>query len=114
MIRPVIRVVGTTAPPSTSVDLTVRDGQTPQPGVSVIFQHADGTLAAEAMTDANGVATAELPDGGSITVLRSFPPVDAQTPAPPLEVYTYVGVKAGDHLALGRTTDTYGTASQSS
>ncbi len=102
---------GTPPPPSTSVELTVRDGQSPQPGVSVIFQHADGSLAAEVTTDASGVAATDLPDGGSITVIRSFPAVDAQTPPPPNEVYTYVGVKAGDHLALGRTTDAYGTAS---
>jgi hypothetical protein len=102
---------GTTPPPSTSVQLTVRDGQTPQAGVSVIFQHPDGSLAAEVTTDANGLATTDLPTGGSITVVRSFPAVDAQTPPPPLEVYTYVGVKADDHLVLGRTSDVYGTAS---
>jgi hypothetical protein len=102
---------GGTTPPNTAVELVVHDGQTPQPGVTVIFQHADGTLAAETTTDANGLATTDLADGGSITVVRSFPAIDDQTPAPPPEVYTYVGVKPGDHLALGRTTDEYGTAS---
>lgn len=102
---------GGTTPPTTTVELSVHDGQTPQAGVTVIFQHADGSLAAEATTDANGLATTDLADGGSITVIRSFPAIDPQTPAPPVEVYTYVGVKPGDHLALGRTTDEYGTAS---
>jgi len=87
-------------PPPTDVQVTVRDGQSPQAGVLVIFQRADGT-ATEVTTDARGVAAAEVPDGASITVVRTYPVEPGETPVPD-EVYTYVGVKAGDRLALGK------------
>jgi hypothetical protein len=46
-----------------------------------------------------------------VTVIRTYPtPADQQDPIP-AEVYTYVGVKAGELLSLGKATDDYGTAS---
>lgn len=87
-------------PPPTDVQVTVRDGQSPQAGVLVVFQRADGT-ATEVTTDARGVAAAEVPDGASVTVVRTYPVAPGETPIPD-EVYTYVGVKAGDRLALGK------------
>ncbi len=96
-------------PPATDVQVVVRDGQSPQPGVRVIFQDATGA-ATEAVTDATGAAAAELPDGGSVTVIRTYPLIPGQDPVP-AEVYTYVGVRAGDRLALGKPTNEQGNAS---
>ncbi len=100
----------TTLPPETDVQVVIRDGQSPQPGVLVIFQDAAGALAAEVMTDAGGAAAAELPDGGTLTVIRSYPPIAGQDP-PRTEVFSYLGVSPGDRLSLGKTTDDRGTAS---
>ena len=97
-------------PPKTDVQIVIRDGQSPQPGVAVIFQGVDGSLVAEATTDATGAATAELPEGGSVTVIRSYPTPTGGDPLP-IEVYTYAGVKSGDRLALGRPASEQGTAS---
>ena len=99
----------TPLPPPTDVQLVVRDGQSPQAGVLVIFQRADGT-ATEVTTDARGVAAAEVPDGTTVTVVRTYPVLPEETPIPD-EVYTYVGVKAGDRLSLGKPANDKGTAS---
>ncbi len=91
-------------PPPTDVQIVVRESAIPQPNVEVIFQNADGTVVADVMTDADGRATAEMPDGGNLTVIRTFPaPTPPATPLP-AEAYTYVGVKAGDRLVLVRPT----------
>src|SRR5689334_15732117 len=85
---------GTEPPPSTDVQVTVRDGMAPQPNVRVVFQAADDTLVAEAVTGPDGTAIAEMPDGGSVTVIRHYispPPPEEQRPD---EIYTYVGVAA--------------------
>ena len=42
-----------------------------QTGVRVLFQHPDGTFAT-VMTDASGVAKADMADGGSVHVIREF------------------------------------------
>ncbi|MBA3464718.1 MAG: hypothetical protein H0T46_32595 [Deltaproteobacteria bacterium] len=98
---------GTTEPPRTDVRVQVRDGYSPQASVRVIFQAADDTVIADTLTDAMGIAKAEMA-AGSVTVIRSFPII---TPPPPEgqrapEIYTYVGVKNGDLLTLGDATST--------
>lgn len=93
-------------PPATDVQIRVRDGMTPVAGVSVIFQAADETVIAEAVTDAAGIALAEMPEGGNLTVIRSFPPpATPEEELRPTQVYTYVGVEAGDRLELGNKID---------
>lgn len=99
-----------TSPPGTDVQVVIRDGQSPQPGALVIFQDPSGAVIAEVTTDAGGAAAAELLDGGSVTVIRTYPLIVGQDP-PRTEVFTYVGVQAGDQLSLGKTTDDRGTAS---
>ena len=94
--------------PPTDVQVVVRDGQTPQAGVLVIFRDAAG-VATEVRTDATGAAAAELPDGGSLTIVRPYPTEPGQEPIP-TRVVTYVGVRAGDRLSLGRPVDDRGTA----
>ena len=95
---------GSNQPPATDVQLVVRDGYTPQAGVRVIFQAADDSVISDTVTDATGLAKADLPSGGNLTVIRTFPvpPPPAERRAP--EVYTYVGVKNGDKLVLGDQT----------
>lgn len=100
----------TPPPPATDVQVTVRDGQTPQPGVTVVFQNLDGSLAAEMQTDASGLAKLDIPSA-NLTVIRTFPTPQGQTDPVPPEIYTYVGVKAGDRLVLGRVTDDHDTPS---
>ncbi len=96
-------------PPPTTVQITVQDGTAPQAGVRVLFQPSDGPQI-EIATDATGIAKTEMPLGGNITVIRTYPQSlpPPQTPKP-AEVYTYVGVKAGDSLVLGHETDDSGT-----
>jgi hypothetical protein len=92
-------------PPSSDVQIRIRDGNTPIAGVTVIFQASDESLIAELTTDATGTALAEMPEGGNLTIIRTYPlaiPPEVQLPA---EVFTYVGVEPGDRLEAGRSTD---------
>lgn len=90
-------------PPPVDVQITVQDATVPQPGVRVLFQDADGSTITEAMTDANGQATTDMPDGGNLTVIRTFPVTPPDPPLPD-QVVTYVGVKPGDRLVLANPT----------
>jgi hypothetical protein len=93
-------------PPATDVQIRVRDGNTAIAGVNVIFQAADETVIAEVITDATGTALAEMPEGGNLTVIRRYPPpATPEEELRPTEVYTYVGVEAGDRLELGAKID---------
>lgn len=94
-----------TPPPPVAVQITVQDAMVPQANVRVLFQNDDGSTITEAMTDANGVASADMPDGGNLTVIRTFP-VTPPDPPKPDEVVTYVGVKPGDQLVLANPTTT--------
>lgn len=85
----------------------VQDGFSGVASVRVIFQDAADTVIADTVTDAQGLASAEM-SAGSVTVIRTFPLI---TPPPPEgqrapEVYTYVGVKNGDLLQVGDPTST--------
>lgn len=89
-------------PPKTEVRVAVKDANTPQAGVRVIFQNADDSVVLDTATDAAGTASAEL-TAGNVTVIRTYPTV---LPVPPEgqrlpEVITYVGVKGGDLIELG-------------
>ncbi|HEY1810947.1 MAG TPA: hypothetical protein VGG74_01235 [Kofleriaceae bacterium] len=94
---------GSAAPPAGPVQITVRDGNAPKAGIDVLFQNSDGSVALETTTDATGVASAPLA-AGNVTVARTFSGSAARDP----EIYTYVGVTAGDHLVLGDLTDDTG------
>src|SRR5687768_10093556 len=92
--------------PVTDVQLKVRDGALPINGVKVIFQNADDSVIAEATTDAAGLATTKMPNGGNVTVIRTYGPDVYGQPGPIDQVYTYVGVKPGDTIELvGDTRD---------
>ena len=93
-----------TPPPAGTVQITVRDGSAPQANVDVLFQNSDGTIVVETKTDATGVATASM-HAGNVTVARTFAAGSAQRDP---EIYTYVGVAAGDNLVLGDPTDDTG------
>jgi len=91
-------------PPATDVHIVVRDGNAPQANVRVLFQNTDDTILAEAVTGADGLAMAEMPNGGNLTVIRTYPIATPPAVQRNPEIYTYVGVKAGDRLQLGRAT----------
>ena len=96
-------------PPVTDVQIVVQDAASPQANVRVLFQNADGSLIAEVATDTAGRAVSEMPNGGNLTVIRTFPmAVDPNLQRYP-EIYSYVGIKAGDRLVLGNETDTLGS-----
>ena len=92
-------------PVGQGVQVVVTDGRAPQAGVRVIFEDATDAVAADVMTDATGAATANLPDGGSVSVIRTFTPIPGNPPLPD-QVTTFVGAKPGDRLRLaGSATD---------
>lgn len=86
-----------------AVSLAVINHGAPAIGVTVYFLNADGSVAKAAVTDDNGIATAVVTAGGSVTAIRPF-----TTPPPPAgkvttdELRTFLGVKPGDHLVLSR------------
>jgi hypothetical protein len=92
----------TSTPPVTTVAVVVRDSTMPIADVNVIFQNADDSILSDARTGADGRAVIEMPNGGNVTVIRTFPPpMDPETQEQkPAEITTYVGVKAGDVLEL--------------
>ncbi len=89
-------------PPTNDVQITVRDGYTPQAGVRVIFQDVSDAVLADTLTDAMGFAKFEMATG-NVTVIRTYPPATPPAERKLPEVYTYVGVKANDKLELGNT-----------
>jgi hypothetical protein len=97
-------------PPANTVKITVQDGNAPQPGVDVLFQGTDGSVVLETTTDATGVASAMMA-AGNVTVARTFPPSTSGGTQRDPEIYTYVGVAAGDNLVLGDPTDDTGVPS---
>ncbi|HEX3482605.1 MAG TPA: hypothetical protein VHT91_46665 [Kofleriaceae bacterium] len=91
------------AMPPDAVSLAVINHGVPAVGVTVYFLDADGSVASAAVTDGNGIASAVITAGGSVTAIRPFttPPPPAGAFAPD-ELRTFLGVKPGDHLVLSR------------
>lgn len=89
--------------PPDAVSLVVINHGVPAVGVTVYFLNADGSVAKTGVTDGNGIATAVITTGGSVTAIRPFttPPPPAGKFAPD-ELRTFLGVKPGDHLVLSR------------
>jgi hypothetical protein len=91
---PLLDAAPDAAPAPGPVQITVWDQYgTLENGAPVAFVDADGTLVADAVTDANGVATATVHPGATVTTIRW-----ADGPG---DLYTFEGVKPGDHLLLG-------------
>jgi len=82
-----------------NIQVTVIDGTTPQAGVRVLYQDDTGNTLDDTMTDATGMATFEV-DSANVSVYRTYTGTPARAP----EIYTFVGAKAGDMLALGNST----------
>lgn len=87
-------------PPTTDVKVVVKDLYTPQAGVRVIFQNPDSSLLSDIVTDANGAAEISMV-AGNVTVIRTYPIPTNGIDRRPTDVYTYVGVVAGDLLEVG-------------
>ena len=93
--------------PTNEVRVVIKDALAGQAGVRVIFQNADDSVIADVMTDASGAASAQM-TAGNVSVIRTYAPI---LPPPPEgnrvpEVYTYVGVKGGDLIELGKSEPT--------
>ena len=86
------------------VKVTVVRAGGPAASVPVVFQNADDSVVASSptSTDATGVASATMNPGGTVTVVL---PTLAGPSARPTEVYTFIGVKPGDDLLVGRRTN---------
>lgn len=82
------------APPPTRVRVTVNSGGQPASGVAILFQRPDDSVAADVETDFKGVAEAELPTGGNVSLLA--PSTNGSR-----VVIAYLGVKGGDVLEIG-------------
>lgn len=85
------------APLPMAVTLTVTSGGSPQSGIKVYFQGSDSSLISNTMTDGSGVASAIMPNGGFVTALD---PTGALGGGTFHVVYTFAGVKSGDHLFI--------------
>lgn len=88
------------APPS-PVTLTIKRNGTAQANIVVHFQNADSSLVATEMTDATGTASHVMAAGGYVTAIDPYV-IPAGGP-PTTNVYTFAGVKPGDHLQLSDT-----------
>lgn len=87
------------AEPTTEVTIRVSDRGSPVASLPVVFQAADDSVIKETTTGSDGSAVADMPNGGTVTVIRLRPDDQNGNPQAP-EVFTYVGVKAGDVLDL--------------
>lgn len=87
------------------VQVLVRDGFAPIANVRVVFEDTDGTRT-EVTTDATGAAAASMPDGGDVTVIRTYPAAASPATQQDPEIYDYLGVKPGEVLHVGHEVDT--------
>ncbi len=91
------------APPSGNpVTLTVKRSGAPVPDVKVYFLDANSAVVKNTVTDATGVASAEMAAGGSVTAIV---PSDLAVGVARDELLTFAGVKPGDQLKIGSFTD---------
>jgi hypothetical protein len=91
---------------TTLVTLTIHDRNgAALAGKRVHFQNPDSTLIASVDTDASGVASAMMPNGGFVTAINPFYEPDLS----PIELRTFAGAKGGDELVLDDTTQSVNT-----
>lgn len=83
------------APTTGAVTLTILQDGNPQVAIDVFFLAADNSLVAKVATNAQGVASATMGLGGSVTVIDPF-----LTKSSVHDVRTFAGVKPGDNLRL--------------
>jgi hypothetical protein len=83
--------------PLEPVTVTIKLNGAAQPNIVVHFQNADSTLVATEMTDGSGTASHVMAAGGYVTAIDPFVIAAA---VPTTRVYTFAGVKPGDHLQL--------------
>lgn len=83
--------------PDTSVAVQIRAAGLGVSGIPVVFQGPDDSVLAELVTDATGVVSTDMPDGGSVTVVSRELDEGGTTR---VTAYTYTGVKPGDLLDL--------------
>lgn len=91
--------VATIDAPWTPVTLTVKVNGVGQPNIVVHFQNADSSLVATEMTDATGTASHLMAPGGYVTAID---PYILPAALPVTKIFTFAGVKPGDHLQLSK------------
>ena len=83
------------------VTLTVKSAGAPQANVRVYFVNPDSSLISNTVTDSTGVASALMPNGGYVSAVSPFSaPLPTGLPVQNESLYTWAGVKPGDHLTL--------------
>ena len=87
--------------PTAPVTLTIKRNGVAQSNIVVHFQNADSTLVATEMTDGSGTASHVMAPGGYVSAID---PYVVAAGLPTSQVYTFAGVKPGDHLQLGNRT----------
>jgi hypothetical protein len=95
------------AAPDAPVTLTITVGGEPVEGIDVYFLNPDNSLAAKVATNAQGVASAIVEAGGSVTAVDPAPPAPAErlgvahgAPSKNPFFRTFAGVKPGDALQM--------------
>ena len=82
------------------VMLTITVNGTPQPNIVVHFQNADSSLVATEMTNSTGTASHVMAPGGYVTAIDPYVAPNTYS-----RLYTFAGVKPGDHLQLSHKTN---------
>ncbi len=91
-------------PPETPVTVTVTDNLGPHAMLSAYFQNVDSSVVSSVLTDSAGSASAVMVAGGYVTVvvpqLQLALGIGTQLQ---YSLYTWAGVKPGDHLVLDKS-----------
>ena len=94
---------GVDAPPATVTVIVKHADGSAAALVPVYFQAADSTMIASVQTGPAGTTSALMPDGGSVTILD--PDVAPALGTAGHHLYTWTGVKPGDHLIYDTSGD---------
>lgn len=88
--------------------VSVNPNNAPREGALVVHHDSDGEFVAQDTSDAEGNVTLELTAGDMVTIqtITPFNAKDAGSARNFVRVYTFVGVKPGDTLTLGREIET--------
>ncbi|GEM_PF-2626028 len=92
------------APPGTPVTVTVTDNLGPTAMLAAYFQNVDSSIVSSTLTDTAGSASAVMAAGGYVTVVLPQTQLALGASSPlRYSLYTWAGVKPGDHLVLDKS-----------
>lgn len=91
----------TDAPPAPApVTVTVTDNSGPRVDLPAYFQNRDSSVVSSTLTDGSGTASAVMAAGGYVTVVLPYLPPAFGGTTLQYQLYTWAGVKPGDHLVI--------------